>query len=293
MPPLVEVRHLRKAFVRRQGLFRPVSMVAAVDDVSFTIDEGETFGLVGESGSGKTTTGRCMLRLMEPTAGEVLFRGENVLRFSRERMRRARRDMQMVFQDPFSSLNPRMRVETIVEEPLVIHRIGSREARRGRVDELLSRVGLDPALKRRYPHEFSGGQRQRIGLARALALNPSFIIADEPVSALDVSIQAQVINLLLDLQRDLGLTYLFIAHDLHLVRHACSRVAVMYLGRIVELAPVDQIFASPRHPYTQALLSAVPEPDPNVPVRRLDLDPTSFDRTAPLREVQPAHFAAI
>jgi oligopeptide transport system ATP-binding protein len=293
MPPLVEVRHLRKEFVRRHGLFRPVSMVAAVDDVSFTIDEGETFGLVGESGSGKTTTGRCMLRLMEPTAGEVLFRGENVLTFPRERMRRARRDMQMVFQDPFSSLNPRMRVETIVEEPLVIHHIGSREDRRARVDELLSRVGLDPALKRRYPHEFSGGQRQRIGLARALALNPSFIIADEPVSALDMSIQAQVINLLLDLQRDLGLTYLFIAHDLHLVRHACSRVAVMYLGRIVELAPVDQIFASPRHPYTQALLSAVPEPDPNVPVRRLDLDPKSFDRTAPLREVQPAHFAAI
>jgi oligopeptide transport system ATP-binding protein len=293
MPPLVEVRHLRKSFVRRHGLFRPVSMVAAVDDVSFSIDEGETFGLVGESGSGKTTTGRCMLRLMEPTGGDVFFRGENVLNFSRERMRRARRDMQMVFQDPFSSLNPRMRVETIVEEPLVIHRIGSREERRARVDELLSRVGLDPALKRRYPHEFSGGQRQRIGLARALALNPSFIIADEPVSALDVSIQAQVINLLLDLQRDLGLTYLLIAHDLHLVRHACSRVAVMYLGRIVELAPVDRIFAAPRHPYTQALLSAVPEPDPNVPVRRIDFDPKSFDRSAPLREVQPAHFAAI
>jgi oligopeptide transport system ATP-binding protein len=291
--PLVEVRNLRKEFTRSHGLFRPASKVAAVDNVSFTIEQGETFGLVGESGSGKTTTGRCMLRLIEPTAGEVLFRGENVLTFGRERLRKARRDMQMVFQDPFSSLNPRMRVETIVEEPLVIHRIGSRTERRARVDELLARVGLDPALKTRYPHEFSGGQRQRIGLARALALNPSFIIADEPVSALDVSIQAQVINLLLDLQRDLGLTYLFIAHDLHLVRHACSRVAVMYLGRIVEMAPVAQIFAAPRHPYTQALLSAVPEPDPDVPVRRIQLDPASFDRSAPLREIQPAHFAAI
>jgi len=291
--PLVEVRNLRKEFTRSHGLFRPSSKVAAVDNVNFTIEQGETFGLVGESGSGKTTTGRCMLRLIDPTAGEVLFRGENVLTFGRERMRKARRDMQMVFQDPFSSLNPRMRVETIVEEPLVIHRIGSSTERRARVDELLARVGLDPALKTRYPHEFSGGQRQRIGLARALALNPSFIIADEPVSALDVSIQAQVINLLLDLQRDLGLTYLFIAHDLHLVRHACSRVAVMYLGRIVEMAPVAQIFAAPRHPYTQALLSAVPEPDPDVPVRRIQLDPASFDRSAPLREVQPAHFAAI
>ena len=219
-----------------------------------------------------------MLRLIEPTAGEVLFRGENVLTFGRERMRKARRDMQMVFQDPFSSLNPRMRVETIVEEPLVIHRMGSRPERRARVDELLARVGLDPALKTRYPHEFSGGQRQRIGLARALALNPSFIIADEPVSALDVSIQAQVINLLLDLQRDLGLTYLFIAHDLHLVQHVCSRVAVMYLGRIVEMATVAQIFAAPKHPYTQALLSAVPEPDPDVAVKRIELDPASFDR---------------
>jgi oligopeptide transport system ATP-binding protein len=290
---LVEVRNLRKEFVRGDGLFRPASKVAAVDTVSFSINQGETFGLVGESGSGKTTTGRCMLRLIEPTAGEVLFREENVLQFPRERMRRARRDMQMVFQDPYSSLNPRMRVETIVEEPLVIHRIGSRAERRARVDELLSRVGLDPGLKTRYPHEFSGGQRQRIGLARALALNPSFIIADEPVSALDVSIQAQVINLLLDLQRDLGLTYLFIAHDLHLVQHVCTRVAVMYLGRIVEMAPVTQIFASPQHPYTQALLSAVPEPDPDVPVRRIQLDPASFDRTAPLREITPAHFAAV
>jgi oligopeptide transport system ATP-binding protein len=291
--PLVEVRNLHKEFARRQGLFGAASRVAAVNAVSFAIEQGETFGLVGESGSGKTTTGRCMLRLIEPTSGEVMFRGENVLSFSRERMRRARRDMQMVFQDPYSSLNPRMRIDAIVEEPLAIHRIGSRPERRARVDELLTRVGLDPALKTRYPHEFSGGQRQRIGLARALALNPSFIIADEPVSALDVSIQAQVINLLLDLQKELGLTYLFIAHDLRLVQHVCTRVAVMYLGRIVELATTPQLFAGPRHPYTQALLSAVPEPDPNIKPQRIVLDPKSFNRDAPLREIAPGHFAAV
>jgi oligopeptide transport system ATP-binding protein len=293
MPPLVEVKNLRKEFARRTGLFGVASRVAAVNSVSFAIDQGETFGLVGESGSGKTTTGRCMLRLIEPTSGEVLFRGENVLSFSADRMRRARRDMQMVFQDPYSSLNPRMRVSAIVEEPLAIHGIGSKAERRTRVDELLTRVGLDPALKTRYPHEFSGGQRQRIGLARALALNPSFIIADEPVSALDVSIQAQVINLLLDLQSELGLTYLFIAHDLHLVRHVCSRVAVMYLGRIVELATTAQLFDSPQHPYTRALLSAVPEPDPAIKPQRIVLDPKSFNPDAPLREVAPNHLAAL
>jgi oligopeptide transport system ATP-binding protein len=291
--PLVEVKNLRKEFARRSGVFGASSRVAAVDAVSFAIEQGETFGLVGESGSGKTTTGRCMLRLIEPTSGEVWFRGENVLGFSAERMRRTRRDMQMVFQDPYSSLNPRMRVAAIVEEPLAIHRIGTKAERQARVDDLLARVGLDPALKTRYPHEFSGGQRQRIGLARALALNPSFIIADEPVSALDVSIQAQVINLLLDLQTELGLTYLFIAHDLHLVQHVCSRVAVMYLGRIVELAPTPQLFTSPRHPYTQALLSAVPEPDPTIEPHRSVLDPKSFDANAPLREVAPNHFAAV
>jgi oligopeptide transport system ATP-binding protein len=291
--PLVEVRNLRKEFARRSGVFGKATRVAAVDAVSFAIEQGETFGLVGESGSGKTTTGRCMLRLIEPTSGEVWFRGENVLGFSAERMRRARRDMQMVFQDPYSSLNPRMRIAAIVEEPLAIHRIGTKAERRARVDDLLARVGLDPALKTRYPHEFSGGQRQRIGLARALALNPSFIIADEPVSALDVSIQAQVINLLLDLQTELGLTYLFIAHDLHLVQHVCTRVAVMYLGRIVELAPTPQLFASPRHPYTQALLSAVPEPDPTIEPHRIVLDPASFDAGAPLREVAPDHFASV
>ena len=232
---LVSVTNLTKTFSRRRGFFGRATPVIAVDAVSFAIDEGETFGLVGESGSGKTTTGRCLLRLIEPTSGAVTFRDENVLAFSRARMRQARRDMQMVFQDPYSSLNPRMRIEAIVEEPLVIHKLGSRAERRERVDELLTHVGLDPALRRRYPHEFSGGQRQRIGLARALALNPSFIVADEPVSALDVSIQAQVINLLMDLQARFRLTYLLIAHDLRLVEHVCTRVAVMYLGRIVEM----------------------------------------------------------
>jgi ABC-type oligopeptide transport system ATPase subunit len=249
--------------------------------------------LVGESGSGKSTTGRCMLRLIEPTSGEVLFRGENVLAFDRARLRAARRDMQMVFQDPFSSLNPRMRVGDIVEEPLIIHGIGSKAERRAKVEELFTLVGLDPAVLRRYPHEFSGGQRQRIGLARAIALNPSFVIADEPVSALDVSIQAQVINLLMDLQQRLGLTYLFVAHDLRLVRHICSRVAVMYLGKIVEMGITERLFAEPQHPYTQALLSAVPATDPSVKPKRIELDPTSFNREAPLRTIADGHLAAV
>src|SRR3984893_2217212 len=216
--PLVEVSHLVKRFVRDGGLFRKGTVVDAVDDVSFSIEEGETFGLVGESGSGKTTTGRCMLRLVEPTSGAVRFRGDDVLAFSSRRMREARRQMQIVFQDPYSSLNPRMKARQIVEEPLVIHRLGNRAARRARVAELFHLVGLDPAHLERYPHQFSGGQRQRIGLARALALNPSFLILDEPVSALDVSVQAQVINLLMDLQDQLHLTYLFIAYDLGLRR---------------------------------------------------------------------------
>jgi ABC-type oligopeptide transport system ATPase subunit len=291
--PLLEVRHLSKHFTRRGGFFTSPTIVKAVDDVSFGIEAGETFGLVGESGSGKTTTGRCILRLVEPTEGEVLFRGENVLGFSRARMRLARRDLQMVFQDPYSSLNPRMRVGSIVEEPLVIHRLGTRAERRARVEELFTIVGLDASHLSRYPHEFSGGQRQRIGLARALALNPSLVVADEPVSALDVSIQAQVINLLMDLQARLGLTYLFVAHDLRLVEHICDRVAVMYLGRIVEMAPTAALFASPRHPYTQALLSAVPVPDPDATPRRIVLDPRSFDRGAPLREVAEGHHAAV
>jgi len=293
MSPLVEVRNLVKHFTRGGGLFRPKSVVRAVDDVSFHIEEGETFALVGESGSGKSTTGRCMLRLTDPTSGEVRFRGEDVLSFSGARLRAARREMQMVFQDPYSSLNPRMRAFTIVEEPLVIHRIGSRAERRDRVSELFRLVGLDPAHLDRYPREFSGGQRQRIGLARALALNPSFIIADEPVSALDVSIQAQVINLLMDLQQQLKLTYLFIAHDLRLVRHISSRVAVMYLGKIVEMGATDRIFEDPRHPYTQALLSAVPVTDPDAPNRRIELDPSRVDRDAPLRDVATGHWAAV
>jgi peptide/nickel transport system ATP-binding protein/oligopeptide transport system ATP-binding protein len=290
---LLEVRRLVKHFVRKQGLFMPPSVVRAVDDVSFAIDEGEMFGLVGESGSGKSTTGRCILRLIEPTSGEVLFRGENVLQFSNERMRAARRDMQIIFQDPFSSLNPRMRVGDIVEEPLVIHRLGNKAERRRRVQELFELVGLEPTHLARYPHEFSGGQRQRIGIARALALNPALIVADEAVSALDVSIQAQVVRLLVDLQQRLKLTYLFIAHDLRLVEDICSRVAVMYLGKIVELAETRSLFAAPRHPYTQALLSAVPVLDPDAPRQRIELDPKSFDREAPLRQIADGHWAAV
>ena len=291
--PLLDVRNLVKEFSRKQGLFSKPSVVRAVDDVSFSITEGETFGLVGESGSGKTTTGRCILRLIEPTSGRVEFKGEDVLAFSRTRMRQARRDMQIVFQDPYSSLNPRMRVGTIVEEPLIIHKTGSKAERRARVAELFELVGLDPSQLSRYPHQFSGGQRQRIGLARALALNPSFIIADEPVSALDVSVQAQVVNLLMDLQQRLKLTYLFIAHDLRLVRHICDRVAVMYLGRIVEMGPAESLFAAPAHPYTRALLSAIPMPDPDAPRQRIVLDPKSFDRSAALREVAAGHLAAV
>jgi oligopeptide transport system ATP-binding protein len=290
---LLEVRNLVKEFSRARGWFAPPSIVRAVDSVSFTIEEGETFGLVGESGSGKTTTGRCILRLIEPTSGEVRFKGEDVLGFSRSRMRQARRDMQIVFQDPYSSLNPRMRVGDIVEEPLIIHRTGRKPERRARVAELFELVGLDPSQLARYPHQFSGGQRQRIGLARALALNPSLIIADEPVSALDVSVQAQVINLLMDLQDRLKLTYLFIAHDLRLVRHICSRVAVMYLGKIVEMGATDALFAAPAHPYTRALLSAIPMPDPDAARQRIVLEAASFSREAPLREVGAGHMAAV
>jgi len=291
--PLVQVSHLVKHFVRGRGLFRTGTLVRAVDDVSFSIEEGETFGLVGESGSGKTTTGRCLLRLVEPTSGSVVFRGDDVLAFSPARLRAARRDMQIVFQDPYSSLNPRMRAAQIVEEPLVIHRLGERAARRERVAELFRLVGLDPAHLDRYPHQFSGGQRQRIGLARALALHPSFLVLDEPVSALDVSVQAQVVGLLMELQRQLKLTYLFIAHDLKLVEHICTRVCVMYLGKIVEIGPAVALFGSPQHPYTKALLSAVPVPEPDAPRRRIVLDPASIDRNATLREITSGHFAAV
>jgi ABC-type oligopeptide transport system ATPase subunit len=292
-PPLLEVLHLVKEFTTGRGLFRRRTVVRAVDGVSFAVAAGETFGLVGESGSGKTTTGRCILRLVEPTSGEVRFENENILSFPRERMRRTRRKIQMVFQDPYSSLNPRMRARTIVEEPLVIHRLGGRAERRARVEELFRLVGLDPTHLERYPHEFSGGQRQRIGLARALALNPALIVADEPVSALDVSIQAQVVNLLLDLQARLGLTYLFIAHDLRLVEHICDRIAVMYRGRIVEMARAADLFRSPRHPYTQALLDAVPSLDPDERRTRRIADALAFDRDAPLREVEPGRWAAV
>lgn len=293
MTALLEVRNLVKHFERGTGWLREKSVVRAVDDVSFSIDEGETFGLVGESGSGKSTTGRCILRLIEPTRGAVSFRGEDVLAFPAKQMRAARRQMQMVFQDPYSSLNPRMRARQIIEEPLIIHGIGSKAERVVRVRELFRVVGMDPSELERYPHEFSGGQRQRIGLARALALNPSFIIADEPVSALDVSVQAQVINLLMDLQQQFGLTYLFIAHDLRLVRHICRRVAVMYLGKIVETGETSQIFAQPQHAYTRALLSAIPVTDPDAPRSRVELDPSLVNRDAPLIEVAPGHFAAI
>ena len=291
--PLVEVRHLVKHYTRDVGPFRKRMRVVAVDDVSFTVDEGETFALVGESGSGKTTTGRCILRLIEPTSGEVRFRGEDVLAFSKRRLREARREMQMVFQDPYSSLNPRMRAGQIVEEPLIIHRRGDRAERRDRVAELFRLVGLEPTQLDRYPHEFSGGQRQRIGLARALALNPSFMILDEPVSALDVSVQAQVVNLLLDLQERLHLTYLFIAHDLRLVEHICTRVAVLYRGRIVELAPAASLFTVAQHPYTRALLSAIPIPDPDTLRQRIVLDPATLNRDAALREVAAGHWAAV
>ncbi len=293
MSALLTVRNLTKHFESRRGLLQKPRIVRAVDDVSFEVREGETFGLVGESGSGKSTTGRCILRLIEPTSGEVLFRGRNLLDLSAEQMRLERRNLQIVFQDPFSSLNPRLKVRQIVEEPLVIHGIGDKASRRARVEELFGLVGLDPSHLDRFPHQFSGGQRQRIGLARALALNPSLIIADEPVSALDVSVQAQVVNLLMDLQARLKLTYLFIAHDLRLVRQICDRVAVIYRGRIVELADAEQVFSQPQHAYTRALLSAIPLPDPARRPSRVPFDGATFDRAIPLREVAPGHFAAL
>ena len=292
MKPLLQVEHLVKEF-SRGGFLRRGPGVRAVDDVSFAINKGETFGLVGESGSGKTTTGRCILRLIEPTSGQVTFDGRDVLGLGASDLRSARRNFQIVFQDPYSSLNPRMRVGDIVEEPLIIHRDGGKAERAARVDELFELVGLSRDQRQRYPHEFSGGQRQRIGLARALALNPSFIVLDEPVSALDVSVQAQVVNLLLDLQARLHLTYLFIAHDLRLVEHICRRIAVMYRGRIVELGDTAAVFAAPQHPYTRALLSAVPSLDPDVHRHRTPLDSASFDPSAPLKEIAEGHLAAI
>ncbi len=257
--PLLEVRGLVKRFPLRRGVFGRVGgEVRAVDGVSFAVESGEVLGLVGESGCGKTTTGRCVLRLVEPTAGEIRFEGEDITHLPRRRLRPLRRRMQIIFQDPFSSLNPRLSAGSMLSEPLVLHGIARGARARDRVAELLEMVGLSPEHARRYPHEFSGGQRQRLGVARALAVEPRLIVADEPVSALDVSIRAQILNLLQDLQRRLGLAYLFIAHDLAVVQHISDRVAVMYLGRIVELAPADRLYAAPRHPYTAALLSAIP-----------------------------------
>ena len=276
--PVLDVQQLRKHFPIRQGLLgRITGQVRAVDDVSFSIAGGETLSLVGESGCGKTTTSRCILRAIHPTSGTILFRDKDgtaidVARLDRAGLKPLRRRMQMIFQDPFSSLNPRMTISEIIGEPLLVQEMGNARERENRVRELLELVRLPAAYLNRFPHAFSGGQRQRIGIARALALNPSLIVADEPVSALDVSVQAQIVNLMLDLQDRLGLTYLFVAHDLAVVKHVSHRVAVMYAGRIVETAPTNALFATPRHPYTEALLSAVPIPDPRRRASRIVLE---------------------
>ncbi len=308
---LVQVRNLVKHFpVENSDDF-----VRAVDDVSFNILSGETLGLVGESGCGKSTVGRCLIRLYEPTSGEIYFENENIVGLPNSRMKKLRREMQIIFQDPYASLNPRLNVYSIVSEPLKIHHIGNKSERRDRVADLLKKVGLDANYMFRYPHEFSGGQRQRIGIARALALNPKLIIADEPVSALDVSVQAQVVNLLQDLQNEFGLTYLFISHGLAVVEHISQRVAVMYLGKIVEIAEAAELYENPLMPYTKALLSAIPNPDPKHKRDRIVLQgdvptpinppsgcrfrtrcPLAIDECArvvpELREITPNHFAA-
>src|SRR5262245_5367507 len=259
MTPLIEVRNLKKYFPVRKGLFqRVVGHVRAVDDISFAIPAGETLGLVGESGCGKTTVGRTLQRLYEPTAGEILYEGRDVTRLTGAELRQLRRNRQIVFQDPFSSLNPRMTIRSIIEEGLIVHRLGNKAQRLERVESVLRKTGLDPSYMHRYPHEFSGGQRQRISIARALALEPQFLVLDEPLSALDVSIQSQIINLLMQLKEELKLTYLFISHDLSTVEYISNRVAVMYLGEIVESAPAAELYKNPLHPYTQALFSAIP-----------------------------------
>ena len=318
---LLRVDGLQKLFPIKKGFWkRTVGHVRAVDGVTFHIDEGETLGLVGESGCGKTTTARCILRAVEPTAGQILMRVSDGSEIELGRLRPAelralRREMQMIFQDPFTSLNPRMTLLDLVGEPLLVHGMKNREEREVRVADLLRRVGLRPEYMRRFPHAFSGGERQRIGIARALALHPRLVVADEPVSALDVSVQAQILNLLIDLQSEFRLTYLFVAHDLSVVRHISNRVAVMYVGRIVELGTTAELFTAPKHPYTAALLSAVPEPDPRAPSRRIMLEGEVANPAAPppgcyfhprcpyavdkcrteapsWRETSPAHFTA-
>jgi oligopeptide transport system ATP-binding protein len=287
--PLLRVTDLKKHFPIKGGLFsREVGRVHAVDGVSFTIDRGETLGLVGESGCGKSTTARCVMRLTEPSAGEIVFDGQDMVSLQGADLRAVRRKMQIVFQDPFASLNPRMTVGDILGEAFIIHKLAASAGERDdRTASLLVKVGLKGEHMRRYPHEFSGGQRQRIVIARALAVNPKFIVCDEPVSALDVSIQAQVINLLEDLQAELNLTYLFVAHDLSVVEHISDRVAVMYLGRIVEMASASELYRNPQHPYTQALLSAVPVPDPKVKRRRIRLQ---GDVSSPINPPKGCHF---